>query len=241
MQTSKKEFHLGSSTKRAMSCFLTFFILLILPVWGSDTSKDEETISNAATVLQGMLSDDKVPADLLAKANCVIILPSVKKFGFGIGGSGGRGPMSCRQGKGFTGMWSPPAMYTIGGASFGLQAGGSATDFVLLVMADKGVNALLDGKTKLGHDATAAAGPSGVTSMGSVGGADILTYGRASGLFAGMSLGGATLQPDDEANTRLYGKAVTAREIVLGNTVKTPTGCQPLVSLLNTKIAKHTS
>jgi lipid-binding SYLF domain-containing protein len=132
-------------------------------------------------------------------------------------------------------------MYTIGGASFGLQAGGSSTDFVLLIMSQKGVDTMLAGKTKLGSDATAAAGPSGVTSAGTVGGTDILTYGRASGLFAGMSLGGANLQPDDDANQRLYGKAVTAKEIVLGNTVKTTTGGMALDSLLNTKIAKHSN
>jgi SH3 domain-containing YSC84-like protein 1 len=216
-------------------------MLFILPVWGDDKSKDDDTLKNAATVLDSMLSGGNIPPDVLARADCIIVLPSVKKFGFVVGGSGGRGPMSCRQGKGFSGRWSPPAMYSMGGASFGLQVGGSSTDVVLLVMAEKAVESMLNGKTKLGNDATAAAGPSGATSMGTVGGSDILTYGRAKGLFAGMSLGGATLEPDTEANQRLYGKEISAKEILLENAVKVPGGGQPLVSLLNSKIAKHSN
>src|SRR5271168_5606433 len=127
-----------------------------------------------------MLSDKSISSSLIAKADCIVVLPSVKKAAFLVGGTGGRGPMSCRGGKNFNGKWSAPAMYTIGGASFGLQAGGSSTDFVLLIMSQKGVDSILGGKTKLGSDATAAAGPSGVTSAGTVGGTDILTYGRAS-------------------------------------------------------------
>ena len=166
-----------------------FLIGLIVPAWGADKPKDEETLRNAAKVLDEMLSSNSVPSDVLASADCVIILPNVKKFGFGIGGSGGRGPMSCRGGKNFDGKWSAPAMYSIGGASVGFQVGGSSTDFVLLIMSKKGVDAILEGKTKLGSDATAAAGPSGVTRAGTMGGTDVLTYARASGLFAGTSLG----------------------------------------------------
>jgi SH3 domain-containing YSC84-like protein 1 len=229
----------NGGTRRILAALLAMFF--ILPVWGGDKSKDDDTLKNAATVLDSMLSGGNIPPDVLARADCVIVLPSVKKFGFLVGGSGGRGPMSCRQGKGFSGRWSPPAMYTIGGASFGLQAGGSSTDVVLLVMAEKAVESMLNGKTKLGNDATAAAGPSGATSMGTVGGSDILTYGRAKGLFAGMSLGGATLEPDPDANQRLYGKEISAKEILLGNAVKMPAGGQPLVTLLNSKITKHSS
>ena len=218
-----------------------FIALFTQSVLGADKSKDEETLRNAATVLQGMVDSKDVPQDVMARADCVIVLPSVKKFGFGIGGSGGRGPMTCREGKNFSGKWSAPAMYSIGGASFGLQVGGSSTDFVLLIMSEKGVDAMLQGKTKLGRDATAAAGPSGVTSAGTVGGSDVLTYGRASGLFAGMSLGGATLQADDDANRRLYGKAISAKEIVTGNTVKTPSGGTALISLLDARVTKHGS
>ena len=229
--------------KISVTCLLTFllFTSFFLTVRADDTAKDQETLGNAATVLQGMVDAKSVPESLLAKANCVIILPSVKKGAFIVGGTGGRGPMSCRGGKNFTGRWSPPAMYSIGGASVGLQVGGSATDFVLLIMSGTAVDKVLEGKTKIGSDMTAAAGPSGATSTGSVGGTDILTYGRASGLFAGMSLSGASLSPDGDANERLYGKGISARDIVLGGTVKTPTGGERLVSLLNSKIPKHSA
>jgi len=218
-----------------------FLIVLITPAWGADKSKGEETLKNAAKVLREMLSSNSVPADVLASANCVIVLPSVKKFDCGIGGSGGRGPMTCRGGANFNGKWSAPAMYTIGGASMGFQVGGSSTDFVLLIMSQKGVDAVLKGKTKLGSDATAAAGPSGVTRAGTMKGTDMLTYARASGLFAGTSLGGATLEPDKDANQRLYAKAMTAKEILPQNAVKTTPGGGDLVSLLNAKLAKHKS
>jgi lipid-binding SYLF domain-containing protein len=235
---AQKSFRLG--TKKLVQRLLTpvLFVAFIAPAWGADKSKDEETLRNAATVLQGMLDDKNVPADVLARADCVVVLPSVKKFGVGIGGSGGRGPMVCRTGKDFSGKWTAPAMYSIGGASAGLQVGGSSTDFVLLIMSQKGVDAVLKGKTKLGRDATAAAGP-GATSTGTVGGTDILTYGRASGLFAGMSLGGATLEEDKDANERLYDKAIGANAIVIENSVKATPGGEPLVALLNSKVAKH--
>jgi len=228
-------------TKTAIVCLLTSLLLIssTLPVWAADKGSDEETLRNAATVLRAMLASRDVPADVLAKADCVIILPSVKKFAFGVGGTGGRGPMSCRAGKNFSGRWSAPAMFTIGGASAGFQIGGSATDFVLLIMAPSAVEKVLTSKTKVGSDMTAAAGPSGATSAGSVGGADILTYGRAKGLFAGMSLSGTSLDPDADANQRLYGKTVSAREIVVGNAVKATPGGQSLVSLLNSKVPKH--
>jgi SH3 domain-containing YSC84-like protein 1 len=224
--------------QKTLNTFLGVMLLLIaVPVvWGASKSKDEETLTNAGTVLQAMLSSNAVPADLLRKAECVIVLPGVKKFGFGVGGSGGRGPMLCRTGKNFSGKWSAPAMYTIGGVSAGLQVGGSSTDYVLLVVSQKGVDALLKGKTKLGDEATAAAGPSGATASDI--GSDIVTYGRAKGLFAGVSLGGATLEPDQDANKRLYGKDVTADEIVIKNTVPTPAAGRPLVTLLNSKTAK---
>ena len=227
-------------SQRAITYLLASLLLIfsLLPVWADDSSKDEQTLGNAASVLQQMLDANSVPVDLLAKADCVIVLPSVKKGAFIVGGTGGRGPMTCRGGKNFSGRWSAPAMYSIGGASFGMQVGGTATDFVLLVMAPRAVDKMLDGKTKVGSDMTAAAGP-GATSTGSVGGADILTYGRASGLFAGMSLSGSSLSPDDDANQRLYGSAVSARDIVLGGKVKTTPGGRRLVSLLNTKVPKH--
>ncbi len=219
---------------RTVVSWLLAPVLLIstLPAWGADKGKDEETVEKATEVLQAMLDNKVVPPSLLVTANCILVLPGVKKFAVGVGGSGGRGPMTCRKGKNFSGdEWSAPAMYTIGGASAGLQLGGSSTDVVLLMMAPPAVNKVLGGKIKVGTDLTAAAGPSGATSTGVVG-ADILTYGRAKGLFAGMSLNGASLEPDSSADQRLYGKAVSAYEIVIDNAVKTTPAGQSLVSLL---------
>lgn len=214
---------------------LAISLLLTTTALRADKAKDEETLRNAATVLSAMMSDNAVPADVLARADCVMVLPSVKKGGFIIGGTGGRGPMLCRTGKDFKGRWSAPAMYSIGGASIGLQAGGSATDYVVLVMSSKGLDALLEGKTKLGNDASVAAGPTGATANNTVGGTDMLTYGRTSGAFAGLSLGGATLEPDDGANKNLYGKAITAKEIVMQNTVSATAGGRQLVAQLSSK------
>jgi lipid-binding SYLF domain-containing protein len=222
--------------------FLLSSLLLLFstpPVLAGDKGSDEETLRNATTVLEAMVSSKDVPPDVLAKAECVIVLPSVKKFAFGVGGTGGRGPMICRGGKNFSGLWSAPAMFTIGGASAGFQIGGSSTDFVLLVMAPAAVDKVLAGKTKVGSDMTAAAGPSGATSGGAVGGADILTYGRAKGLFAGISLDGSSLEPDSDANRRLYGKPVSASDILIANGVKATPGGQPLVSMLDSKAPKH--
>lgn len=220
-----------TSVKRAVPILLIFAVIcLALPVWSADMTKDEETIRNATTVLQAMVGSQDVPASVVAKADCIIILPSVKKFAVGIGGTGGRGPMSCREGANFTGKWSAPAMYSIGGASAGLQLGGTAKDYVLLIMTPSAANKVLDGKVKVGTDATAAAG-SGASAM--TGSADILTYSRTSGLFAGVSLNGASLNPDSDANKRLYGKEIGAREIVTGNAVKpTPAG-KAMISLLD--------
>jgi lipid-binding SYLF domain-containing protein len=214
--------------------------LLILPAFAADKEKDEDTLRQANIVLQDMLNGNSISPAVLAKADCVVILPGVKKFGLGVGGSGGRGPMLCRTGASFSGKWSAPAMYSMGGASLGLQVGGSSSDFVLLLMDQKVVNQFLNGKTKMGADATAAAGP-GATAAGPVDNADILTYGRAKGLFAGVSLGSATLEPDSDANLRLYGKQLSASDIVRSNNVKAPAGGESLVSLLNSKIAKHSN
>jgi lipid-binding SYLF domain-containing protein len=207
---------------------------LALPAWGADKTKDEETIRNADTVLRAMVGSKDVPASTVAKADCIVILPSVKKFAVGIGGTGGRGPMTCREGADFTGKWGPPAMYSIGGASAGFQIGGTAKDYIVLIMAPTAANKVLDGKVKVGSDATAAAGSGASASTGT---ADMLTYSRTSGLFAGVSLDGASLEPDKDANQRLYDKAVSARDIVGGGVTPTPAG-QQLVSLLNSKAGK---
>lgn len=222
--------------KAAKPCLLTFlFLNLMMPAWAADKSKDEETIKNATTVLQAMLGSKAVPDSLLVTADCIIVLPGVKKFAVGVGGSGGRGAMTCRD-KNFTGSkWSAPAMFTFGGASAGAQIGGSSTDFVLLVMAPAAVNKVLAGKVKVGSDVTAAAGPGATAASSTVGGADILTYGRAKGLFAGISLDGASLEPDSGADQRLYDKAVSATQIVIDNAVQpTPAG-QSLVTVLDSR------
>jgi len=221
--------------------FLPVLVLfLAVPTIAGDKEKDEETLKNAAAVLEEMMKSDAIAPGTLAKADCVLVMPNVKKGGLIIGGSGGRGAMSCRAGDKFDGKWSAPAMYSMGGASIGLQAGGSSSDFVLLVMSDKGVEAILKDKTKMGSDATAAAGPSGATKeSSSVGGADILTYGRAKGLFAGVSLEGATLHQDTDANNRLYGKPTGAREIVRKSDVQPTAAGTALVEMLDSKIPKH--
>jgi len=226
-------------TRKALLCFLTstVILLLILSVFAADKQKDEETLRHANLVLQDMLNSKEISPDLLAKADCVLILPEVKKFGFGVGGSGGRGPLLCRSGQKFDGKWSAPAMYTVGGASVGLQVGGSSSDFVLLLMNEKVVNQVLNGKTKMGTDATAAAGPGATAASASD--ADILTYGRAKGVFAGVSVGGATVEPDNDANYRLYGKTLTATDIVRGTDVKPSTEGQSLVTMLDSKLTKR--
>ena len=219
-------------------CFTSMVaVLLILPAIAADKDKDEQTLRHANLVLQDMLSSKDISADLLSKADCVLILPEVKKFGFGVGGSGGRGPLLCRTGQNFDGKWSAPAMYSVGGASIGLQVGGSSTDFVLLLMNQKVVNQVLNGKTKMGTDATAAAGPGATAASASD--VDILTYARAKGVFAGVSLGGSTVEPDNDANYRLYGKTLRATEIVLGADVKPPADGQALVTLLDSKLTKQ--
>ena len=237
MATSSR-FCISQRWTLALPGVIVLFLLSIAPAWGADKTKDEETIGNATTVLTAMLSSKSVPADVIAKANCVIVLPNVKKFSVGVGGHGGRGPMSCRTGDDFSGKWSPPAMYTSSGASVGLQIGGTSSDFVILLMDKKAVDAFLKGKSKLGRDATAAAGP-GATAA-SVG-SDVLTYGRSKGLFAGVSLGDASFDPDDNANQRLYDKAVSASDVVSGNGVEATTAGQAFIHLLDRKAGTHRS
>jgi len=225
---------------RLLSCLLASVCLLAiaLPGWASNKVNDEQTIRNATAVLQAMVGNKDVPKSVLAKADCIIILPSVKKFAVGIGGSGGRGPMVCRTGKDFSGKWSPPVMYSIGGASAGFQIGGTASDYVIAVMSPSAVDKVLNAKVKVGTDVSAAAGP-GASVGSAMNSADMLTYGRSSGLFAGVSLDGASLSPDANANERLYGKPASAAEVVAGKDVKATSAGQALVDLLNSKGGKH--
>jgi lipid-binding SYLF domain-containing protein len=224
--------------KRAVPYLLLCVVLILstMPVWGASKADDDKTILNAVTVLQAMVHSKDIPSSVLAKADCVVVLPSVKKFAVGIGGTGGRGPMSCRTGKGFSGKWSTPAMYSIGGASAGLQLGGTSTDIVLLIMSPTAADKVMNGKVKVGTDATAAAGPGASTTMSN---ADILTYSRTKGLFAGVSLDGATLDPDGDANGRLYGQGVSAQSVITGTSVKATPAGQSFSSVLNQNAAKH--
>jgi lipid-binding SYLF domain-containing protein len=202
---------------RAMVGLLTL-ILAGTVVLAEDADNERERLENSAEVLQEILNiPDGLPKDLLHKAECVAIMPSVKKFALGIGGSYGKGALVCRSGEKFTGPWGAPAMYRLEGASIGFQLGGQATDFLLLIMNPKGAESLLKSKVKLGADAAVAAGPKGRTAAAATDvamRAEILTYSRSRGLFAGVSLEGSTLRQDNGANEQLYGKKVTAREIV---------------------------
>ncbi len=202
-----------------------------------DKAKQEERLKNAGAVMGEILDiPDNIPQDLLDKARCVVVIPSVVKAAFLVGGSYGRGAMVCRTGNNMTGSWGAPAMMVLEGGSFGFQIGGEATDFVLLVMGDRGANSLLHTKVKLGGDASVAAGPVGRTAEANTDAylrSEILTYSRARGLFAGVSLEGASLREDNEANEVLYGQRITAAQIVQDQSTATPPSAQPLVSRLD--------
>src|ERR1700719_4299146 len=202
-----------------------------------DKEKDENNrLENAGTVIQEILDvPDDIPQDLLDKARCVIVLPSVVKAAFIVGGSYGRGTMVCRPGKDFSGSWGAPAMYALEGGSVGLQIGGEATDFVFLVMNDRGVDSLLRSKVKLGADATIAAGPVGRTAAADTDTylrSEILSYSRARGVFAGISLEGSTLRPDNKANRDLYGRSVNVAQIIKESEVQAPSIASDLIAQL---------
>ncbi|HVB98087.1 MAG TPA: lipid-binding SYLF domain-containing protein [Candidatus Dormibacteraeota bacterium] len=218
-------------------------ILICLPA--SAQKKENSRIENAGKVMEEILNvPDDIPADVLDKADCVIVLPSVVKFAFGFGGSYGRGVMTCRSGKKFDGPWSAPSMMALEGGSIGLQLGGQATDFVLLVMNSRGASSILSSKVKLGGDVSAAAGPKGRTASAETDvamRAEILSYSRSRGLFAGISLTGSTLRPDNSGNENLYGKGVSAKDIVIDNTVHPPASAKELLDVLNRKSPKNKS
>lgn len=215
----------------------------LVALCASDTEKDEDRLKNCGDVLNEILKvPENIPQNLLDKADCVVVFPSVLKAALGVGGSYGRGAMTCRQGENFTGRWGAPTMMAIEGGSFGLQIGGQATDFVLLVMNDRGAKGILTSKVKLGADASAAAGPKGrdasaetdVTAR-----AEILSYSRARGAFAGVSLEGSTIRPDNGANEKIYGQKVPAKDIVLAGTMQPPPSAERLLSALNDKTPQH--
>jgi SH3 domain-containing YSC84-like protein 1 len=230
--------------KRLIS-LLSALALLALPLSAGDNKKETERLENCGTVLKEILNiPDDIPSDLLNKAECVIVYPSVIKAAFGIGANYGRGAMTCRTGEHFTGPWGAPTMMALEGASIGFQLGGQATDFVILVMNPRGAQAILKSKVKLGANASAAAGPKGRDAEAATDAtlrAEMLTYSRARGLFAGVSLQGSTLRPDGSANEKVYGKKVSATDIVRKGVVGVPPSGQHLIALLNQKSPKNTS
>jgi lipid-binding SYLF domain-containing protein len=220
-------------------------LLALSAVAQEKEDKEESRVENAGTVMKEILdAPDSIPQDVLDKADCVVILPSVLKFAIGFGGSYGRGVMTCRSGSTFRGPWGPPTMMALEGGSAGLQLGGNATDFVLLLMSPRSATSMLSSKVKLGGDASAAAGPVGRTASAESDvalRAEILSYSRARGLFAGISLEGSTLRPDNSANKKLYGKEVSAKDIVFNRTVPIPPSAKKLLATLEKASPKNKS
>jgi lipid-binding SYLF domain-containing protein len=213
---------------------LSVALALAVPTFAQD--KEQDRVENAGKVMKEILNaPDSIPQSVLDKADCVVILPSVLKFAIGFGGSYGRGVMTCRGGKDFRGHWGAPSMIALEGGSAGLQLGGNATDFVLLLMSPRSASSILSSKVKLGGDASAAAGPVGRTASAETDvtmRAEILSYSRARGLFAGISLEGSTLRPDNGANKNLYGKEVSAKSIVFNHAVPVPECAKELLATL---------
>jgi SH3 domain-containing YSC84-like protein 1 len=224
--------------------FLVVFALITLPLQAND-KKETDRLENCGTVIQEIMDiPDDIPQGIIDKADCIIIYPSVLKGAFIFGGSYGRGAMTCRTGENFNGPWSAPTMMALEGGSFGFQIGGQATDFVLLVMNPRGARSILKSKVKLGGDASAAAGPKGRNAEASTDvtlRAEILSYSRARGLFAGISLAGSTVRPDNRANTSLYKKDISPEDIIFKGAVPVPPSAQKMIAYLNKKTPKNLS
>ena len=229
---------------RKLSLLVVVFSLAF-PSFAAEESREQKRLAACGQVFSEIMNiPDGIPQDLLDKAECVIVIPSVLKFAIGVGGDFGRGAITCRTGQHFTGRWSAPALFALEGANLGFQLGGEATDFVLLVMNPKGAESILSSKVKLGGDASAAAGPKGRTAAADtdiVMKAEVLTYSRARGLFAGISLEGSTLRSDGSANKKLYGRGLSAKEIVREGKVGVPASGRELISLLNKKSPRNRS
>jgi lipid-binding SYLF domain-containing protein len=235
---------------RKLLTYLSCALFVVTPLFAdvasaADESKDNDRLRNSGTVLKEILDvPENIPQGLLDKADCVVVFPCVLKAAFIVGGSYGRGAMSYRTGEDFRGPWGAPTMMALEGGSFGFQIGGQATDFVLLVMNESGARGILASKVKLGGDASVAAGPVGRDSSAETDAtlrSEILSYSRARGLFAGVSLEGSTIRPDNGDNTRVYGKKVFARDIVLSGKVPVPPAAQQLISTLDARTPKHRS
>ncbi len=208
-------------------------------------NKEQKRLENCGVVMQEVINvPDNIPQELLEKAECVIVIPSVRKLAFGIGASYGRGAMVCRTGEHFRGAWGAPAMYALEGGSIGFQIGGEATDLILLVMNDRGMESILSSKVKLGADASIAGGPKGRDASANTDAwmrAEILSYSRSRGVFAGVSLEGSTLRPDDEASEQVYGHAIKAKDIVRGGHTGVPGSGRHLVNVLQKSAPRNES
>ena len=234
--------------KRVLSVLMMIAMVglpaLLNPLPARADEKETDRLQNAGQVLKEIMNiPDDIPQSVIDKADCVIVYPSVLKAAFIVGASYGRGAMSCRSGDNFRGPWGAPSMMALEGGSVGFQIGGEATDFVLLVMNERGANSILSSKVKIGGDASAAAGPVGRTASAETDvtmRAEILTYSRARGLFAGISLEGSTVRPDNDANERVYGKKISAKDIVLHNALPIPPAAKTMISVLNQHSPKHT-
>jgi len=245
---ARKEKLLEGEHMRRFLTSLTCILFVVAPLFAelasaADQTKDDDRLRNCGTVLKEILDvPDDIPQDLIDKADCVVVFPSVLKAAFIVGASYGRGSMSCRTGEDFRGPWGAPTMMALEGGSFGFQIGGEATDFVLLVMNERGARGILASKVKLGADASVAAGPVGRDSSAETDAtlrAEILSYSRARGLFAGVSLEGSTIRPDNGDNRRVYGRKIPASNIVLSRRVAVPPAAKQLVATLDDKTPKH--
>src|SRR5271167_2787109 len=206
-------------------------------------NKEQKRLENSGVVMQEIMNiPENIPHDVMEKAECVIVFPSVLKAAFVVGADYGRGAMVCRTGKEFHGPWGAPAMMALEGGSFGFQIGGQATDLVLLVMNDRGAQSILSSKVKLGGDASVAAGPVGRDASAETDvslRAEILSYSRARGVFAGISLEGSTIRPDNDANVRIYGEKISAKDIVLAHDTAVPPSARSMIATLNARTPKH--
>jgi len=225
-------------------CVITLsFVLLTVTLYAAN--KEQERLENSGVVMQEIMNTpESIPQQVMEKAECVIVFPSVLKAAFVVGGSYGRGAMVCRTGKEFQGPWGAPAMYALEGASVGFQIGGQATDLILVVVNKRGASSILNSKVKLGADASVAAGPVGRDASANTDAymrAEILSYSRSRGLFAGISLEGSTLRPDDDATRDVYGRQITAREIVLGGKISVPASGRHLVAVLQKNAPRNQS
>jgi len=214
-------------------------------VYAKKLNKEQKRLEECGAVMQEVLNvPENIPHELLEKAECVIVFPSVKKLAFGVGADYGRGAMVCRTGTQFRGPWGSPAMYALEGGSIGFQIGGEATDLILLVMNNRGMDSILSSKVKLGGDASIAGGPKGRTATAATDAwmrAEILSYSRSQGLFAGVSLEGSTIRPDDDASADVYGHPVKASNIVRGNGVHVPSSGRALVNVLQKSAPRNES